>query len=213
MPIQHLPLARQTRSQARSQAVLTPTPRAPLDGIPAVPQLRAQLDRGPTMEGGAPSRKEGIGPRRSSSFSGVVGGFSELSRTSLKVPGEDDDDEEENSVEEEESEGTEAAPAPVGESQGIGKPTLAQSDQPASHQYELSLLAIMQKMTQIMANLQPASSESSITPAFKTIYEGTRMLLWDSALQIRSFIHSFQLIFHNDLENSSQDRKKVLYAT
>ncbi|MBW0512996.1 hypothetical protein O181_052711 [Austropuccinia psidii MF-1] len=75
MPIQHSPPARQTRSQARAQDVLTPAPRAPLDGTPAVPQLRAQLDRGPHMEGAEPSRKEGRGPRRSSSFSGVVAGF------------------------------------------------------------------------------------------------------------------------------------------
>ncbi|MBW0503433.1 hypothetical protein O181_043148 [Austropuccinia psidii MF-1] len=68
MPIQHSPPARQTRSQARSQAVLTPTPRAPLDGTPAVSQLRAYLDRAPHMEGEAPSRKEGRGPRRSNSF-------------------------------------------------------------------------------------------------------------------------------------------------
>ncbi|MBW0587583.1 hypothetical protein O181_127298 [Austropuccinia psidii MF-1] len=103
MPIQHSPPARQTRSQARTQAVLTATPRAPLDGTPAVPQLRAQLDRGPIMEGAAPSRKEGKGRRRSSSFLGVVGGFPGLSRTSLKIPGEGDEEEKENSVEEEES--------------------------------------------------------------------------------------------------------------
>ncbi|MBW0506285.1 hypothetical protein O181_046000 [Austropuccinia psidii MF-1] len=65
MPIQHSTPARQTRSQARTQAVLTPTTRAPLDGTPAAPQLRDQLDRGPCMEGAAPSRKEGRGPRRS----------------------------------------------------------------------------------------------------------------------------------------------------
>ncbi|MBW0584119.1 hypothetical protein O181_123834, partial [Austropuccinia psidii MF-1] len=51
MPIQHSPSAGQTRSQARAQAVLTPTPRAPLDGIPAVSQLRAKLDKGPILEG------------------------------------------------------------------------------------------------------------------------------------------------------------------
>ncbi|MBW0529943.1 hypothetical protein O181_069658 [Austropuccinia psidii MF-1] len=68
MPIQHSPPERQTRPQARTQAVLIPTPRAPLDGTPAVPQLRAQSDRGPCMEGAAPSRKEGRGPRRSNSF-------------------------------------------------------------------------------------------------------------------------------------------------
>ncbi|MBW0503829.1 hypothetical protein O181_043544 [Austropuccinia psidii MF-1] len=68
MPVQHSTSARQTRSQARDQAVLTPTPRAPLDDTPAVPQLRAHLGRGPNVEGAAPSRKEGRGPRRSSSF-------------------------------------------------------------------------------------------------------------------------------------------------
>ncbi|MBW0566530.1 hypothetical protein O181_106245 [Austropuccinia psidii MF-1] len=51
----------QTRSQAIAQAVLTPTTRAPLDSTPAVPQLVAQLDRGPSFEIAAPSRKEGRG--------------------------------------------------------------------------------------------------------------------------------------------------------
>ncbi|MBW0574124.1 hypothetical protein O181_113839 [Austropuccinia psidii MF-1] len=74
MPVQHSPPARQTRSQARAQGFLTPTPRAPLDGTPEDPKLRAHLDRGPNLEGAATSRKEGRGPRRSSSFS-LVGGF------------------------------------------------------------------------------------------------------------------------------------------
>ncbi|MBW0560541.1 hypothetical protein O181_100256 [Austropuccinia psidii MF-1] len=98
---------------------------------------------------------EGRGPKRSSSFSGVVGRFPGLSRTTFKGPGEE---EEENSVEDEESDGTEGVPAPVGESLGIGRPALAQSDWPVSHKSEPSLLAIMQQMTQIMANLQEASS-------------------------------------------------------
>ncbi|MBW0486061.1 hypothetical protein O181_025776 [Austropuccinia psidii MF-1] len=93
MPIQHSPPARQTTSQARTQAVLTPTPSAPLDGTQAVPQLRAQLDRGPTLEAAAPSRKEGRGPRRSSSFSGVVGVFPGTSRTNFRGPVEDGEEE------------------------------------------------------------------------------------------------------------------------
>ncbi|MBW0585087.1 hypothetical protein O181_124802 [Austropuccinia psidii MF-1] len=68
MPIQHSPPVRQTRSQARTQDVLTPTPRAPLDGTPGVSQLRAQLDRGPILEESALSRKEGRVPRRSAHF-------------------------------------------------------------------------------------------------------------------------------------------------
>ncbi|MBW0542003.1 hypothetical protein O181_081718 [Austropuccinia psidii MF-1] len=51
MPVQHSPREIQTRSQASAQAVLTSTPRVPLDGTPAVPQLRDQLDRGPHLEG------------------------------------------------------------------------------------------------------------------------------------------------------------------
>ncbi|MBW0581576.1 hypothetical protein O181_121291 [Austropuccinia psidii MF-1] len=59
MPIQHSPPARQTRSQARTQAVLTPTPRAPLDGT------QQFLNRGPNWtedplwkEQHCPGRKE-----------------------------------------------------------------------------------------------------------------------------------------------------------
>ncbi|MBW0496594.1 hypothetical protein O181_036309 [Austropuccinia psidii MF-1] len=90
------------------------------------------------MEGEETFRKEGRGPRRSSSFSGVVRGFQGISKTMLKGPGKDDA-EDKNSVKEEESESTEAAP------------TLS----------ETSLLATMQQMTQIMANLQGASSSEA----------------------------------------------------
>ncbi|MBW0477379.1 hypothetical protein O181_017094 [Austropuccinia psidii MF-1] len=65
------------------------------------------------MEGEAPSRKEGRGPRISRSFSGVVGAFPGISRTTLKGPGEDDAEEEEMSVEKEQSDGIEVVPAPV----------------------------------------------------------------------------------------------------
>ncbi|MBW0482903.1 hypothetical protein O181_022618 [Austropuccinia psidii MF-1] len=186
MPIKHSPPARQTRSQARAQAVLTPTPRAPLHGTPAVPQLRAELERG-----------------------------LRLSRTTFKGPGEDGEEEEEYSVEEEGSYGTEGVPSPVGESQATEGATLAQSNQPVSHQSEPSLLAIMQQMTQIMANLQEASSsDSSRPPAFKTssmkaaeCFDGTQ------PFKVRSFIQSCKLILNNDLANFSQEIKKVLYDT
>ncbi|MBW0551131.1 hypothetical protein O181_090846 [Austropuccinia psidii MF-1] len=112
MPVEHSPPVRQTRSQDRAQAVLTPTPRAPLEGTPAVPQLRANLDREPVMEGKAPSRKEGRGPGRSIFFSGSVETFTGISRTKIKVPSGDDSEEEAYS--------TEAAPTPVGASQGTG---------------------------------------------------------------------------------------------
>ncbi|MBW0580136.1 hypothetical protein O181_119851 [Austropuccinia psidii MF-1] len=113
------------------------------------------------MEGESPSRKEVRGPRRSSSLSGVVGGFPGTSRNIFKGPGEDGEEEEENSVEEEEPDSTEGVPAPAGVPQVTGGPTLAQSDQPVSHQSEPLLLTIMQQITQIMANLQAASSSES----------------------------------------------------
>ncbi|MBW0589418.1 hypothetical protein O181_129133 [Austropuccinia psidii MF-1] len=190
MPVVHSPPARKTKSQARAQAALTPTPRDA-------------------------AWKERRGLRRPISLSGVVGGFPGLSRTSLKVQGEDDDREEENSVEEEESDGTEGVPAPVGASQSTGGPTPAQFDQPVSHQSEPSLLAIMHQMTQVMANLQEASSlGSSRPPAFKTpsMKEPDRFY-GTQPFKVRSFLQSCQLIFHNDPANFSQDRKKVLYAT
>ncbi|MBW0465607.1 hypothetical protein O181_005322 [Austropuccinia psidii MF-1] len=141
MPLQHSHPERQTRSQARTQAFLTANARAPLDSTPAVPQLRAQLDRGPYLEGAAPSRKEGEGQEYQ-----------------VHCPGEE---EEQNSVEEEESDSTEGVPSPFGMYQGTGVPPLAQSNQRGSHQSEPSLLAIMQQMTEIMANLKESSSSEA----------------------------------------------------
>ncbi|MBW0522442.1 hypothetical protein O181_062157 [Austropuccinia psidii MF-1] len=174
-----------------------------------IPEFQATLAsiRAPTED---PLRKEGRGPRRSTSLSGVVGRFPGVARTTFKGPGQDGEEEEENSVEEEESDG-----APVGTSQGTGGPNIAQYNQPVFHQSEPSLLAIMQQMTQIMANLQKASSsDSSRALAFKTpsmkapeCFDGTQ------PFKVRTFIQSFQLIFHDDWANVSQDKKKVLYAT
>ncbi|MBW0538012.1 hypothetical protein O181_077727 [Austropuccinia psidii MF-1] len=111
-----------------------------------------------------------------------------MSRTTFRGPVEDDEEEEENSVEEENSDGIEAAPAPVGASEATGGPTLAQSNQPVSHQTEPSLLA---------------------TPSLKApeCFDGTQ------PFKVRSFIQSCQFIFHNDWANFSQDRKKALAAT
>ncbi|MBW0536897.1 hypothetical protein O181_076612 [Austropuccinia psidii MF-1] len=138
-----------------------------------------------------------------------------MSRITFRGPGEDGEEEEENSVEEEESDCTEAAPASVGASEGTRGPTLDPSDLPISHQTEPSLLDIMQQMTQIMANLQASASlEFSRPPAFKTpSMKAQEFFYGTQPFKVRSFIQSCQLIFHNDLENFSQDRKKVLYAT
>ncbi|MBW0499487.1 hypothetical protein O181_039202 [Austropuccinia psidii MF-1] len=206
---------RQTRSQARAQAVLTPTPRVALDGTPVVPQLRPQLYRVPHLEGAAPSRKEGRGPRRSNFLLRAVGGFPGLSRTTFKGPGEDGEEGEENSVKEEESDGMEGVPAPVVESQGTGRPTLAKYHHPFFHQSEPFSFTIMQKMTQIMANNQVASYSKELgPPAFKNSSRKTPECFDETQLlKLRSFIQSCQLIFYNDREIFSQDRKKVLYYT
>ncbi|MBW0480284.1 hypothetical protein O181_019999, partial [Austropuccinia psidii MF-1] len=188
---------------ARSQAVLTAAPRVPLDGTPEVPQLRTPFGRSSTIQEGRKRAK------KTNSFSGVVGGFPGLSRTTFKGPGEYGEDEEED------FNGTEGVPAPVGESQGTGRTTIAQSNQPFSHHSEPSLLAIMQQITHIMANLQVASSsEESRQPAFKTPYmKAPKCFDGTQPFKVRCFIQSCQLFFHNDLENFSQERKKAIYAT
>ncbi|MBW0524727.1 hypothetical protein O181_064442 [Austropuccinia psidii MF-1] len=73
----------------------------------------------------------------------------------------------------------------------------------------------MQQMTQIMANLQAASSsESSRPPAFKTpVIKATEGFDGTQPFKVRSFIQSCQLMSHNDPANFFQDRKKVLYST
>ncbi|MBW0483226.1 hypothetical protein O181_022941 [Austropuccinia psidii MF-1] len=100
----------------------------------------------------------------------------------------------------------------MGASQGIGGPTLAKSNQPVSQQSEPSLLAIMKKMTQIMANIQEASfSEASRPQAFKTPpMKAPECFDGPQPFKGRRFIKSCQLIFHNDPENFSQEGKKVL---
>ena len=60
-------------------------------------------------------------------------------------------------------------------------------------------------MTQIMANLQAASSSEASSPP--ECFDGTQ------PFKVRSLIQSCQLIFHNDPANFAQERKKVLYAT
>ncbi|MBW0568580.1 hypothetical protein O181_108295 [Austropuccinia psidii MF-1] len=103
MPVQHSPPAKNTLPQ-RNPAVLTPTSRVPLDRPPSAHQLSANLDRGPPMEGEAPSRRGGMKSRRSRSFSGLLGGYPSMSEGARERLGEDEDEEGEGCVEEEESE-------------------------------------------------------------------------------------------------------------
>ncbi|MBW0514722.1 hypothetical protein O181_054437 [Austropuccinia psidii MF-1] len=92
MPVQNSPPAIQTRSQARDQAVLPPTPTASLG------DLRSSSTEGPFGHRTSHGRGSTIHP----------------GRTTFKGPGEDDTQQEEKFVEEEESDITEAASTPVG---------------------------------------------------------------------------------------------------
>ncbi|MBW0558394.1 hypothetical protein O181_098109 [Austropuccinia psidii MF-1] len=93
MPFQHSIPVIQKVSQDTGHAVLTSTPRVPIEGTPEVPQLRAHLDRGPNMKKLEPSRNQGRGFRRSRSFSGAVGFFPGMSTTTFKCLGEDGEEE------------------------------------------------------------------------------------------------------------------------
>ncbi|MBW0529500.1 hypothetical protein O181_069215 [Austropuccinia psidii MF-1] len=66
-----------------------------------------------------------------------------------------------------------------------------------------------------MANTQAASSsEASKPPAFNTSsMKAPDLFDRTQPFNVRSFIQSCQLIFHNYKEIFSEDRKKVLYST
>ncbi|MBW0543924.1 hypothetical protein O181_083639 [Austropuccinia psidii MF-1] len=215
MPVQHSPPAKSTRSQ-RHQAVLTPTARAPLDHTPSVHQLSANLDRGPPMEGEAPSRRGGVKSRRSRSFSGFLGGYPRISQGPRSRSREAEDKEGEESVEEEESEETKVAAALAGAPDASEAPNLAHYNKPLVSQAEQIFLKMMEQMTQFMGQLTKAvsprdtSRSTELTnPSMKEpdSFGGTE------AYKLRGFIQSCQLIFHNDPANIFSERKKVLYST
>ncbi|MBW0528680.1 hypothetical protein O181_068395 [Austropuccinia psidii MF-1] len=185
MPVQHSPPAKNTRSQIH-QAFLTPTVRAPLDFTPSVHQLSENWDRGPPMEGAAPSR------RGDQAF--------------LKGLEADQG---------EESEETKLAAALVGAPEASEAPNLAPSNQPLVSQAEPNFLKMMEQMTQFMGQLTQAVSprDTSRASEFKTpsmkapdYFDGTK------AYKLRGFIQSCKLIFHNYPAKFFSDRKKVLYS-
>ncbi|MBW0575836.1 hypothetical protein O181_115551 [Austropuccinia psidii MF-1] len=215
MQVQHSPPAKNTRSQ-RHQGVLTPTARAPLDCTSSVHQLSANLDRGPPMEGAAPSRRGGVKLRRSRSVSGLLGGYPSISQGPRSRLGEAEDEEGGESVGEEESEETEVEAALEGAAEATEAERLAHSNQPLVSQAEPSFLKMMEQMTQFMGKLTQAvyPRNNSKTPEFNTLsmkehacFDGTK------ANKLGGFIQSCQFIFHNDPENFFSYRKKVLYST
>ncbi|MBW0493007.1 hypothetical protein O181_032722 [Austropuccinia psidii MF-1] len=169
MPVQHSPPAKNTRSQ-RNPAVLTPTATVPLDCTLSVHQLIEDLNRGPPMEGAAPSRRGGMKSRRSSAFSGIFGGYPGMYEGARARLGEAEDEEWDQSVEEEESDKTEVETALEGVPDASAVANLAHSKQPLVSQGEPNFLRMMEKMTQFMEKLTQAvtSNENSKAPALKT---------------------------------------------
>ncbi|MBW0497145.1 hypothetical protein O181_036860 [Austropuccinia psidii MF-1] len=189
MPVQHSPQVKNKRSQ-RHQAVLPPTTGARLDCKPSDYQLSANLDRGPPMEGEAPSRRGGIKSRRSRSFSGFLGGYQSISQGPRGGLGEAED-------EEGESEETEVSGAP----EACEAANIAHSHQPIVSQAEPNFLNMMERMTPFMGQLTQEVSprDNSKDPAFKTpsmkehdSFDGTQ------DYKLRGLIQYCQLIFHND---------------
>ncbi|MBW0553072.1 hypothetical protein O181_092787 [Austropuccinia psidii MF-1] len=165
MPVQHSPPAKNTISQ-RNPAVLTPTARVPLDCTPLFNKLSANLDRGPPIEGAAPSRREAMKSRRSRSFSGLLGGYPGMSEGARERLGEVEDEEGEESVEEADSEETEVADSP----EVPQNSNLAHYNQPLVSQVVPNFLKMMEQMTQFMGQFTQAVSprDNSKAPAFKT---------------------------------------------
>ncbi|MBW0461673.1 hypothetical protein O181_001388 [Austropuccinia psidii MF-1] len=213
MPVQNSPPAKNTRSQ-RHQDVLTPKARPLLDHAPSVHQLSAELDRGPPIEGEAPSRRGGVKSRISRSFSGLLDGYQRISQGPRRRLVESEDEAGEDSVEEEDSKEIEVTSALEGAPQASEAPNLAFSNKPLVCQAAPNFLKMMEQMTQFMGKLTQAVAprDNSKAPAFKTqsikapdSFDGTQ------AHKLRGFIQSCQLLFHNDPENFFFDRKKVLY--
>ncbi|MBW0565989.1 hypothetical protein O181_105704 [Austropuccinia psidii MF-1] len=168
IPVKHSPPAKNTRSQ-RNPAVLTPTARVPLDCTRSIHQMSANLDRGPPMEGEAPSRRGGMKSRRSRSCSGLLGGYPGMSEDARARLGEVEAEEGEESVEKEDSGDTEVADALKNAPEVPQGSNLALSSKPLVSQTEPSLLQMMEKMTQFMGQLTQAVTPryNSKAPAFK----------------------------------------------
>ncbi|MBW0497009.1 hypothetical protein O181_036724 [Austropuccinia psidii MF-1] len=200
------PPAKNTRSQ-RNPAVLTPTARVPIDNTPSVHQLSANLDRGPPMEGAAPSRKGGMKSRRSRSFSGLLGGYPGMSEGVRARIGEVEDEEGGVCGRGRFWGGVADVLANVPEvPQGSNQTLFSQSDQ--------SLLKIMEQMATIMGQISQEASprDNSKAPAFKTpSMKAPDTFDVTQAHKLRGFVQSCQLIFHNDPANFFSARKKVLY--
>ncbi|MBW0483087.1 hypothetical protein O181_022802 [Austropuccinia psidii MF-1] len=166
--------------------------RVPLDHTPSIHTMSAILDRGKLMEGAAPSRRGGMKSRF----------------------GEAEDEEGEDSLEEEDSEETEVAYALAGAPESSEAQNIALSNKHLVSQAEPNFLNIMKQITQFMGQLTEEVSprDNSRAPAFKTpSMKAPNSFDGSQAHEVRVFIKSCQLIFHNYPESFFSERKKFLY--
>ncbi|MBW0492159.1 hypothetical protein O181_031874 [Austropuccinia psidii MF-1] len=166
------------------------------------------------MEEAAPTRRGGMKSRRSRSFSGLLGGYSGMSKGARARLGEVEDEEGGGIWEEEDSGETEVEDALENAPKVFQGSNLAPTNQPLVSQSDPSLVKIMQQMATIMGKISQEASprENSKAPALKTPsmkapdpFNGTK------AHKLRGFIQSSQLICHNNPANFFSDRKKFLY--
>ncbi|MBW0475658.1 hypothetical protein O181_015373 [Austropuccinia psidii MF-1] len=127
--------------------------------------------------------------------------------------GETEDGEGEESVKEEEYEDTEVAAALEVAPKAYEAPNLALSNKPLVSQAEQKFLQMMEQLTQFMVKLTQAVDPRGNFRA--TAFNPPSMKAPDSfdgiqAHKLRGFIQCCQLIFHNDPENLSSERKKVI---
>ncbi|MBW0537679.1 hypothetical protein O181_077394 [Austropuccinia psidii MF-1] len=124
----------------------------------------ANLDRGLPMEGEAPSRRGGVKSRRSTPFSGLLGGYPSIYKGPRSKLGEAEDEEGEKSEE------AEVAAALKGAPEASEAANLAHSNQTLVSQGEPNFLKMMEQMTQLIGQFTQAVSprDDSKAPAFKT---------------------------------------------
>ncbi|MBW0581008.1 hypothetical protein O181_120723 [Austropuccinia psidii MF-1] len=127
--------------------------------------------------------------------------------------GETEDGEGEESVKEEDYEETEVADALAGAPEVSEVPNLTLCNKPLVCQAERDFLKMMEQITQFMGQLTQAVDprDNLRAPAFNRpsmkapdSFDGTQ------AHKLRGFIQCCQLIFHNDPESLSSERKKLL---
>ncbi|MBW0508878.1 hypothetical protein O181_048593 [Austropuccinia psidii MF-1] len=121
--------------------------------------MSANLDRGLPMEGEEPSRRGGMKSRRSRSFSGLPGGYPDISQGPRSKLGEG-----------KESEDTEIEASLEDFPKAPEAPNLSLSNKPLITHDEPNFLSMMKQMTQSMGKIIQAVSprDNPRAPAFKT---------------------------------------------